>query len=215
MNGSLVFQWILIVTLIFGAIAMIIWLVWLYQRNKDENKLPPNPNIVIHFMPDDTDGYAIGLELKCTKGKGGRCLEEFLPMDYDTEKEDKPKTQKLIVGKGKRVVIGKSSQSRRREPIYLLPESVSDLPEEMGENIVGKMLVRLLTEINVNNTLTTIFEGAIERISQIKSSRPLGEASREELGFLQQQIMVMAKNMESGDNAFTKKKGENKDGNKN
>jgi hypothetical protein len=207
-------QWVLIIMLILGAIGVIIWFAYYYSKNRGENDLPSNPNMVINFMSDDTDGYALGLEIKCTKGKGGRSLVEFLPIDFNTESDERPERQSVIVGKGKRSVLGKGDLSGRREPIFLLPEDVDDIPESLKETAMGGLLQSWIGNINVKNTTVDILNGAIDRIAAIGKNRPLGEASREELGYLNQFMLNALKKIEGGDSNFKPKKGETNNGTK-
>jgi len=150
MNLGLVFTILFFVLTVLGIVTYAVYLIVSREKKKWENS-----NIILNFMPQFCDGYAIGIEVN-SKKIGDRELITYQSTDADNKEVDlgkKVELQTIPIGNNKIITHSCGNLSSRRTIKFLLPPDASYFSKEFRETLFGKALVKLTEEINAENVV--------------------------------------------------------------
>jgi len=168
------------VLIILGSLALIGIFVWIIVLafGKNEEYLINNP-FIINFSSQFTNGHAYGIERKAIKAKENRTYVEFGPLDDDPNLVNKIPDEKTIIGQNKRIIIPNGSWSRHRSMGFYLPNTASDIPDELKNTEIGKIFMYWTEAQNVVNAEIDSLKKGGESKDEILKRLSGGELSRE------------------------------------
>lgn len=160
---------IFIILMILAGIGLVILIVVLVITLTKEKPKFTNNNIILNFMPQYTDGYAVFNEVFSQK-INNRTFMELEPKDIDAEdieKGDLIKNYKIVVGKNKVETLALGNLSRRRALKILLPKNPEDFPKEFRETLFGQLLMKHVEKINSMNIIEEVVRSGKEMENRI------------------------------------------------
>jgi len=171
---------------VFIGIALIALFTWLMTVIFQEGPKPQDFTIIDNFMPQHTNGFSQGILLEVQPGEK-RNGYVFVPkdIDYYGRKKQKNKakieSQLVYVDKRKAISFPRGTFSCERNRIWLLPPNAEDLPEELKTTKLGKVMMKMIDDINNDATeVSSIREGA-DRVRNIIDRMGDGQISDLEL----------------------------------
>lgn len=176
--GFLLFLSILITIIVVG---LFVWLITVIFR---EERKPQDFTIIDNFMSQYTEGFSQGILLRVDIGEK-RNGYEYIPKDIDhygrRRQKNKSKIESQLIYADKRHVISfpRGTFSSERNRIWILPLNPEDLNEELKSTKLGKVIMKMINDINNEKTeIDSIREGSDRMKSIIKR---LGDGELSEL----------------------------------
>lgn len=181
---------LIIIVSVIGA--MMVSGLGIYLANlltKDRDKLA-DETIFTNWMPQYTNGFSDGIIVKFHRGEK-RTGVEFKPVDLDyvsrltsREKDIRKlnvENQIVYIENRKLIPFSKGTWSGERNKLWGLPKNPEDLPEQLKDSWIGKILMNLVKEINVKVTEIDSIREETDRTKKIIEKLGGGEATIAEL----------------------------------
>lgn len=189
--GWLIFSVVIMFVTVLGLSTWIIYLVLGSQKTPKDN-----PDCIT-LMPDKTDGFFHGTQLKVIDETPDRTLLEFQPRDFDIDDLEDAKPQRLVVEKNKIYHLPKGILSKRKNIVIYGPRDAEDLPKALRETPIGKIIMLAITAESLNQDERKILRTVIETQKKGLEDLNMGEISEERIkklmGYFDDAIGSLAK----------------------
>ena len=185
-------------------LGLFIFFIVLRFKEKEE---PTDDTLFIHFMPQYTHGYHMGVIEKVYYGEK-RTGILFFPRDIDHVRIFKAKKKEnlrvvikpelIFIDNRKLIHLPKNSGlSGERNEIWGLPPNPEDFSELFKQHPMGKMMMQMVNEKNAITTEVECIRDGIERMRNIYRRQGYGELSRKEIdrmeGLFNDQLKIITK----------------------
>ena len=174
-----------IVAWISVAIVVALFVYYLIIKYREQED-PTDDTIFINFMSQYADGYNLGSIVKVYRGHQ-RTGIKFVPKDVDhvrlLKKKEKIKIEPQLVFYQNRHLISfpKGTWSAQRNEMWGLPPNPEDLPEELKHTGFGKFLMKLVDQLNAEETEVESIRKGSDNIRNIIDRQGDGVVSASEL----------------------------------
>ena len=174
---NLILFWVLIglgTAVLFCNVAVLIYIF--YRPQKDLKDTPIILNLVKHCK------YFIGSQLSIDNAKNNRKIITMEPKDISVNAKE-VETANIIVDANKLEHWPMGSVSKDRTIIWALPNSATELPDQIKNTVIGKGIMWAIELQNsVNAEVASVMEGS-QRKTEILKRLGDGEISKEFLQF--------------------------------
>lgn len=157
-------------TLIISFLGLAIYIIYLYAKDKED---PENQSILINFMPQYTNGFAMGLIDSIQTAKGITKIT-FFPRDLNyirLAKKDKQiviKPQILFALNKCVEFVPCGSLSAFRNIVIVYPPRIEEIPEKLKENKSGQMMMSMIGNIEEKTIAESVYRKIITSQSKLQ-----------------------------------------------
>ncbi|MFW5794708.1 MAG: hypothetical protein ACOCV1_04410 [Bacillota bacterium] len=141
--------------------------------NSSTPKLPKDRIKIWNFMRQYTeDNLAEGYQTDVTQGDS-RSIISYIPTDIEDLEESKTiRKQHVVVENDKVITFVKGTYSNNETIKILLPPRGEDLSKQIRETLLGKILIKVIEEINLEIEEKKILRSAMDTQSKILMDIP-------------------------------------------
>ena len=172
MNLTLI---IFVIFLLIVAVVLSVVLLIIRLRLREEE---PDAPIVFNLVSHKSNKRCIGILKQRIVGRAGRELITYIPKDIKSTKKAEKEVRVIT---DKTINIPSGILSADRDIIIVLPRNVEDLPDEIKNNELGKMMGIYIEEKNYENNVIQALREQKERQETIRLLHGGGELSKEEI----------------------------------
>lgn len=171
------------IVLIVTIIAVIVGIYYLLTKYR-ASQVPPNSSLVLSFMPERSDGYALFSLVGTPKSDWtDRKVLELNPIDVRFDVKGNPiiprDNKNVPVSVGKIVHLPVGSLSSYRDMKIILPEDAMHIPKSLQKTDLGMALMNLSELARTRDEAIKMIQEGTKQRNQVIKDLQTGEATKD------------------------------------